>query len=134
MVSVLRDDIVALYEQHYGRTPRFDQLAGLEDVARWLLRCVLRDGPRLFRTWDQAAREIGWLDLGDAKANQKRYRNQIARRLAVLRDIGWLKGYQPVVTVRGHTVGILIVASPAGVAQSVEATQRPPAGLTAHGA
>ena len=119
--NVLREDIERLWGVHYDHPLRVNQLDALEEIGSYVLALVRKEGPRVHRTIPQMVSGLGWPDMGGVHANRQRYRNSIVRRLDVLQEIGWLEGRLALYDDRGEGTGILITASPAGVAQSVGA-------------
>jgi hypothetical protein len=124
-------DFEKAYAERYGRRPRTELRQAVSDILRWLGQNALAHGDdRVMSTVPQMARALGWPTMGSAWRDDVRYRNQITRRLDILVELGWLRRWEALYTqsAPGRAAGILIVLSPAGVAQSVEAT--PPVAAT----
>jgi hypothetical protein len=116
----------AAYLAENGRRPRSELRQAMSEIVPWLGRCARHDGPRILRSIPQMVRGIGWQSTGSAKGDHQRYRSSITRRLEHLVAVGWVERWEAVYSPNGEGVGILIVLTPAGVAQSVGATARRP--------
>jgi hypothetical protein len=125
-------DFEAAFLAEAGRRPRTELRQAMSEILPWLGRCARHDGPRILRSVPQMVRGIGWPSTGSAKRDHQRYRNNIANRLEQLVRIGWVERWEAVYSPNGEGVGILIVLTPAGVAQSVGATSRRPLCETRH--
>jgi hypothetical protein len=128
MVSAVADrlpleEFHELYLQARGRRPKPATIEAIEDLLPWLGRCARSVGPNIRVTLAEIVRGLGWPAVGNSQATRSTYWHPVMRRLAMLRDIGWVESYGELPrAANGEGVGILIVLSPAGVAQSVGAT------------
>jgi hypothetical protein len=96
-----------------GGKPHQTTFDALLVCVRWLEACYRHDGPTVQRTWPQIARAWRRLGLpleisGTAKRDHQRHRNNLARRLDYLVEMGWVQAWEPVYEPSGESTGIVV--------------------------
>lgn len=111
--SGLRAEIERAYAAGLGRSPRYDELDGLERFWEWFSRAHRHDGDQVQRSWPQVARGLGYPDLGTVRANKDRWESLCKRKARRFVELGWLESCDAVWRGREST-GVLFVISAAG--------------------